>query len=71
MKNYSYYREVGETLQRQRRRMSLSQEALSYISRIDRTYIARIEKGRANPSLKIITRLSRVLNLKLDKVMGR
>jgi ribosome-binding protein aMBF1 (putative translation factor) len=70
MRNYSYYREVGETIQRQRRRMSLSQEALSYISRVDRTYIARIEQGRANPSLKIITRLSRVLNIKLEEVLN-
>jgi transcriptional regulator with XRE-family HTH domain len=43
----------------------LSQEQLALLSEIDRTYLARIEEGKANPSIKILYKLSRILRVKL------
>lgn len=43
----------------------LSQEALALEAEIDRTYVSQLERGVANPSLKILYRISKVLGKEL------
>ena len=43
--------------------LGLSQEALSQRSRIHRTYIGTLEAGERNPSLDMVARLARALEV--------
>ncbi|MBI1862879.1 helix-turn-helix transcriptional regulator, partial [Candidatus Microgenomates bacterium] len=40
-------------------------EDLSLLACIDRTYVARIETGRANPSIMVLNKIAKVLHLKV------
>ncbi len=69
MRTYVCNKEIGESFQRMRRRQSMSQQELAFVTRIDRTYIARIEKGTANPTINILVKLSKGLKVKLHDVI--
>ena len=43
----------------------MSQEELAYQSKIDRTFVSKIERGIANPSLKTLIALSNALGVTL------
>lgn len=45
--------------------MELSQEELAFMAAIDRTYLARIEGGKANPSIKVLNKICRSLKTRL------
>ncbi|MEX1052643.1 MAG: helix-turn-helix transcriptional regulator [Patescibacteria group bacterium] len=68
MKGNFFYKRLGERILLERKRKSLSQEQLSFLSDIDRTYIARIECGKANPSMKILRKISRVLKVGVNRL---
>ena len=68
MKGNFFYKRLGERIFLERKRKSMSQEQLSFLSDIDRTYIARIEGGKANPSMKILRKISRVLKVKVNRL---
>ena len=63
MRGKGWYQKIGERIMIQRRKNQLSQEKLAFASDIDRSYLARIEKGKANPTIKVLKKIS--LNLKL------
>lgn len=69
MTSTALYRRLGIRLCQERLRHNLSQEELSFLSRIDRTYIARIEEGKANPSVKVLHKLSRPLRTRLSELL--
>lgn len=46
----------------------LSQEALALEAGIDRTYASQIERGIANPSLKVLCQVAEVLGVPLEKL---
>jgi transcriptional regulator with XRE-family HTH domain len=52
-------------LRRKRKLIGLSQEQLGLESEIDRTYIQLLESAKANPSLKVMEKLSSVLNISI------
>ena len=52
----------GEAVRRRRERLGLSQEALGFVSGLDRTYVSGIERGVRNPTLRIIWRLAEALS---------
>jgi len=52
----------GEAVRRRRKRLGLSQEALGFVSGLDRTYVSGIERGVRNPTLRIIWRLAEALS---------
>ncbi len=70
MKGDFFYKRLGERIFSERKRKKLSQEKLSLLSDIDRTYIVRIESGKANPSMRILRKISRVLKIKVDKLVS-
>lgn len=53
----------GSTLRKVRKAKGLSQEALAVLSGLDRTYISGLERGRRNPTLKIIGQLAATLDV--------
>jgi len=69
MKGNFFYKRLGERIFTERKRKKLSQEKLSLLSDIDRTYIVRIESGKANPSMRILRKICRVLRVKINKLI--
>lgn len=49
-----------------RQQVGLSQEGLALLAEVDRTYVSQLERGVANPSLLIICRLARAMNLAVE-----
>jgi len=68
MRGNFYYQRLGEHIITAREKKKLSQEQLALLSDIDRTYLARIEEGKANPSLKILHKICKILRVKLQKL---
>lgn len=52
---------LGKEIKILRTSAGLSQEALALEAGVDRTYVSQLERGVANPSLKILFRISKVL----------
>ena len=69
MKGNFVYQRLGEKLVKIRKQKSLSQDDLSSICDVDRTYIARIENGKANPSFKVLMKIARGLRIKVSKLL--
>ena len=59
----------GAILRQIREERGLSQEALGFESGYHRTYISLLERGQKNPSLKVLFRLSKVLEVKLSDII--
>lgn len=68
MSSTSYYKVVGNNIIRARISRKITQEGLAILSDIDRTYVGKIEKGAANPSLMILKKISRVLKFSVSKL---
>lgn len=66
MNNRSIYRKLGKEIINLRKKQNLSQEALALDCYIDRSYLADIEQGKTNPSLKILCKIARKLKVKLS-----
>ncbi|PIV09327.1 transcriptional regulator [Candidatus Roizmanbacteria bacterium CG02_land_8_20_14_3_00_36_15] len=69
MNNRSIYRRLGKEIIKLRKKNNLSQEQLALDCYIDRSYLADIEKGKANPSLKVLYKIARRLKIKLWQLM--
>jgi transcriptional regulator with XRE-family HTH domain len=54
---------LAKNVKRYRKQLGLSQEELAFDCEIDRTYISKLERGIANPSLLILTQLAKVLKV--------
>lgn len=48
-----------------RKEAGLSQEALAHDAEIDRTYISQLERALVNPSLGVLVRISKVLDVSI------
>jgi len=71
MRGNFFYKRLGCRIIAERKRKHLSQEQLALLSNMDRTYLARIEEGKANPSVKILYKIARILKVRLyDLVQG-
>lgn len=51
----------GDALRTCRRSRNLSQEELGQLAGLDRTYISGLERGKRNPTLKVIVHLAACL----------
>ncbi|MCX7955807.1 MAG: helix-turn-helix domain-containing protein [Patescibacteria group bacterium] len=65
MSDNFFYKKLGKKIIKVRERKKISQENLSFSTGLDRTYICRIEKGLANPTLKTIEKIANALKIKL------
>lgn len=57
---------LGDEIKELRLNAGLSQEDLALAAEVDRTYVSQLERGVANPSLKILHRLCKVLGRDLQ-----
>lgn len=62
-----FYQRLGKIIRYYREKNNFTQEYVSDLSQIDRTYIARIEAGKANPSIKVLHKIARIFNLTLSE----
>lgn len=68
MSGISYYKKLGWNILNRRRALDISQECLAYSSDVDRTYMGKIERGKANPSFKVLHKLSRILHTTISEL---
>ena len=59
----------GRILKESRKRAGLSQEALALECKIDRTYISLLERGKRQPPLNMLFKISKVLNVPAHKMV--
>ncbi|MEX1173795.1 MAG: helix-turn-helix domain-containing protein [Chloroflexota bacterium] len=59
---------LADLVRSTRTRLDISQQQLADACHIDRSYVALIELGRANPTLAVVQRLGQALGLELEMV---
>lgn len=64
MSKYDPLVPFGKNLKKVRNELGISQEKLAELSGLDRTYVSVLERGKKNPSLRIIFQLAKGLNIK-------
>lgn len=57
---------LGKRLQSVRKELGITQERLSELTDLPRSYISDVETGRRNPSIKNIQKLAKGLNVKVS-----
>ena len=62
-RNDKLLKALAENVKRHRKLAGISQEELAFQCEIDRTYISKLERGVANPSLLILSRVAKVLKV--------
>jgi len=60
---------LARNLKVAREKKGLSQEELAYRADISIYYISKIERAKANPSLDVMFRISKVLNCTIDELI--
>jgi len=60
----------GPAVRKHRELVRLSQEDLADRAGLDRTYVSGIERGRRNPTLDVLQRLSTALGVDLDVIFA-
>ena len=61
---------LGRNVRRLRQQKGLTQEELAFEAEIDLTYMGGIERGRRNPSLLVMARISEALSVPLTKLLS-
>ncbi len=62
-------KQVGLNVQRARRDKEWSQEDLAYESGLHRTYISGVERGVRNPTVIVLERLAKALDVKVEALV--
>ena len=64
-------KQFGKLVRTRRRALDMSQEELGDKSDLNRGYISDIERGLRNPSLKVIDRIAKALDMELDELFAQ
>lgn len=62
---------LAKNIRSLRKGVGLSQEDLAFECDIDRTYISKVERGIANPSLLVLNRLAEVLGVEIKDLLKK
>lgn len=57
---------INEVLRNAREKAELTQQELALKAGVSRAYYADVERGRYNPSLSLLVRLSKILKIDLN-----
>ena len=60
---------LGSRIKSLRLENKISQEKLSHLSNLDRTYMHSIEKGERNISIETIEKISKALNIPIHELL--
>lgn len=69
MKGNFLYLKIGKRIAAIRKRKNITQDHLSFIADMDRTYLTRLETGRANPSVRTLHKIARKLKVKISSLL--
>lgn len=58
---------IGNRIRELRKSQKLSQQKLALMVNVERSYLAKIEGGKRNPSLEFIEKISKGLGLSLEE----
>lgn len=61
---------LATNLKLARAKMGISQEDLSDLSGLDRTYVSGVERGVRNPTIKVLARLAAGLNVPAHRLLS-
>jgi transcriptional regulator with XRE-family HTH domain len=61
----------GEVLRAARKQRGLSQEKLALEAEVERNYVSLIELGRSSPSMRVLFKLCRVLEVQPSALLAR
>lgn len=64
-----YYKRLGESIVMCRKKLKLSQQQVATLSDVDRSYLAEVEEGKANPSVKFLHRIAKILKVKVGSLI--
>ncbi len=64
------YRRIGEKIKQLRREKNLTQEKLAELAKIDPKSIVEIERGKRNPTLKTLNKISLALKTPLLNLLS-
>ena len=59
----------GKNVRFYRLRLDISQEELAHEADSNRTYISDLERGTRNPSLEVVERIARALNVSMGDLL--
>lgn len=59
---------LGKEISRIRKAKDISQDDLAVNCNMDRSYLAEIEEGKANPSLKIFCKIAEGLGIQISQL---
>ena len=63
-----YYKRLGESIISHRKKLNLSQQQVAILSDVDRSYLAEIEEGKANPSIRFLHKIAKILKIKVGSL---
>jgi transcriptional regulator with XRE-family HTH domain len=61
---------LGPRIRKLREERGLSQAALAAVLQIDRTYVAGVELGNRNPTLRSVARIAQALNISVTALLS-
>ena len=62
---------IGREIQAARKKAGISQEELAHRAGIHRTYVSLLERDRRSPTVDVVFRICRALNISAAKLVGR
>lgn len=69
MARLSVQQKLGRGIKEHRARLGMTQEKLSEVTGLDRTYISGVERGVRNPSLRNIEKIAKALKVKITDLL--
>jgi transcriptional regulator with XRE-family HTH domain len=62
---------LGDELRRARLKKEMTQEQLSFAAEVDRTYISELENNHKSPTVDVLMRLCKALDIKASTLIAR
>lgn len=60
----------GQAIRKLRKNTGITQEVLAQKAHIDRTYMSSIERGKKNPTIKVIYKISQGLGISVSDIIN-
>lgn len=68
--NYNVYVEIGSRIRFLRKSKNMTIENLSLIAGINRNYLGDLERGKRNPTLSILAKIAKALDISLEELFS-
>lgn len=62
-------KKFGSTVRKKRLEKQLTQEKLAFAADLSSDYVRRVELGKANPSIFVVNKIAKALNIKLSELV--